>query len=72
MAREEDVATGKARSSLKMNKQFRNPVVLRRIVTALNTFSLFSAETLSESKGAVLDYRLDSIPDAVHVAKRLG
>ena len=71
MEREEDVATGKAKKSLRNNKQFRNPVILRRIITALNSFSLFSTESLAESNGAVLDHRLDSIPDAVHIANRL-
>ena len=72
MEREEDVATGKAKKSLRNNKQFRNPVILRRIITALNSFSLFSTESLAESNGAVLDHRLDSIPDAVHIANRLA
>ena len=71
MEREEDVATGKAKKSLRNNKQFRNPVILRRIITALNSFSLFSTESLAESNGAVLDHRLDSIPDAGHIANRL-
>ena len=40
MDRKEDVTSGKVKKSLKRSKQFRNPVILRRIVTALNTFSL--------------------------------
>ena len=62
--------TSYVRVFVKENKQFRSAVILRRIVTALETFGLFSAAAVSESGGAVLDHRLDAIPDAVHIAKR--
>ena len=62
--------TSYVRVFVKENKQFRSAIILRRIVTALETFGLFSAAAVSESGGAVLDHRLDAIPDAVHIAKR--
>ena len=71
MARADDVATGQAKKRLRTNKHFKDAVTLRRILTALSSFSLMSRDVLTESKGAVLDHRLDELPDAVHVAKRL-